>query len=178
MNLDAKSIAKFLMKIFESHPTSPKYYIGEDREVFRHPVFVNASDLKRNEIMFRSTESKYNSEKNYPWDNYFERDLKSLLKRKHVLDLGCFSGGRGIAWFERYELSHLVGIDICQEYIDAANHFSRLKKISAEFHVAKGEFLPFQKETFDAILSFDVFEHVQDLKRTLNEYFRVLQFWS
>jgi SAM-dependent methyltransferase len=38
-----------------------------------------------------------------------------------------------------------------------------------------GEALPFASEQFDAILSFDVFEHVQDLEQVLAECRRVLR---
>jgi SAM-dependent methyltransferase len=37
------------------------------------------------------------------------------------------------------------------------------------------ESLPFEHETIDAILSFDVFDHIQDVQRTLDECWRVLK---
>lgn len=62
-----------------------------------------------------------------------------------------------------------------QVFIDAATQFASIKRINAEYRVAKGEKLPFEDETFDAVLSFDVFEHVQDVQDTLNECWRVLK---
>jgi len=86
-----------------------------------------------------------------------------------------FTGGRGVAWFERYGLSRLVGVDVRQEYIDAATGFAALHKAKAAFVVAHGERLPFEDSSFHAVLSFDVFEHVQDVASTLAECHRVLK---
>ena len=161
-------ISKFLMKWFESIPVSPEIEIGELQEVFNHSSFVNGSDSQRKLIMLKSSERKYESEIKYPWDNYFGIDLAPFLQGRVILDLGCFNGGRSAAWFERYRPDHLIGIDVKKEYIDAATQFAKVKNIRAEFILGKGESLHFGDEKFDAILSFDVFEHVQDLERTLD----------
>ena len=76
---------------------------------------------------------------------------------------------------ERYNLKCLIGIDVQKEYVDAATQFAALKNVNAEFKVAKGEKLPFDDGTFSAILTFDVFEHVQDVAKTLEECHRVLE---
>jgi ubiquinone/menaquinone biosynthesis C-methylase UbiE len=173
--LTTVQIAKFLMKRWETVPTSPEIGVGELNEVFCHPIFLNGTASERRAIMLKSSESKYKDEVKYPWDHYFDVDLSPFLQGKKALDLGCFTGGRSVAWFERYKLRHLVGIDVEQSYIDAARQFAAIKKVHADFEVAKGEVLPLGDETVDAILSFDVFEHVQDVQRTLNECYRVLR---
>lgn len=152
------------MKLRETFPVSPDDKIGELQEVFRHNIFLQASEIGKKEIMLKSSSAKYESELEYPWDHYFGLELSSLLRNKDILDLGCFNGGRGVAWFERYKLNKLFGIDVDQTYIDAAKEFANLKKINAEYKVAKGEQLPFEDERFDAVLSFDVFEHVQNIE--------------
>lgn len=168
-------LAKLAMKKFETFPVSPEMKVGEYSEVFQHPCFLNASDGERKEIMLKSSLSKYENELKKPWDLYFDIKLDSLLREKHVLDLGCFTGGRSVAWFERYGLMSITGVDISQVYIDAAKQFSEIKRINADFKVARGEKLPFKKESFDAILSYDVLEHVQNLEATLSECYRVLK---
>jgi SAM-dependent methyltransferase len=60
-------------------------------------------------------------------------------------------------------------------YIDAARLFAETRKVAADFRVGRGESLPFPDERFDAVLSFDVFEHVQDVAATLTECHRVLK---
>ena len=72
-------------------------------------------------------------------------------------------------------MKHISGVDIRQVYIDAAIQFSTLRGIQADFEIGFGESLPFGDDTFDAILSFDVFEHVQNVEKTLHECYRVLK---
>lgn len=173
--VDTTQIAKFLMKAFERYPVSPDEKVRGSNEVFRHPAFRNATESDKRRIMLESSRFKFDEEMGYPWDHYFGIDLKPLLRKKIALDLGCLNGGRGVAWAKRYELSHLFGIDVRQEYIDAAIQFKDAMGIKGNFRVANGEMLPFEDDKFDAVLSFDVFEHVQDLEKTLRECYRVLK---
>ncbi len=172
------------MKLREEFPNSPddadaeeslKIAVGELQEIFQHDYFLKANETKKKEIMLHSSTSKYESELDYPWDAYFGTDLSPYLKEKVILDLGCFNGGRGAAWFERYNLKQIFGIDVDQVYIDAATSFASIKQINAKYDVARGERLPYEDEMFDAVLSFDVFEHVQNVPNTLNECWRVLK---
>ncbi len=169
-------VAKTIMKFREIAPTAPKIgSIGELQEIFRHPVFLEGSEVERRAIMLESARSKYQSELAYPWDHYFGQSLEPFLRNKVALDLGCFTGGRSAAWYERYHLSYLNGIDVEQDFINAATQFAALKGLRARYHVAQGEALPFGDGELDAILSFDVFEHVRDVGRTLEECHRVLK---
>lgn len=170
-----KEITKFLMKVFERHPISPSDKVTGLNEVFRHPTFIKGTESDKNRIMFESSQYKFREEMEYPWDHYFGIILKPLLRGKVVLDLGCFNGGRSAAWYKRNELDYLFGIDVEQHYINAAAQFRDAIGFKGEFKVAKGEALPFEDNQFDAILSFDVFEHVQNIEKTLNECYRVLK---
>ena len=168
-------LAKYLMKIMESIPPSPEKEVGGLQEVFNHGVFLNGSMEERKAIMLNSSLHKYNEECDYPFEHYFGVDLSQYLCGKDVLDLGCFNGGRGIAWAERYRLGNLYGIDVDQVYIDAATQFAAIRNIKANFKVAQGELLPFDDDTLDAIMSFDVFEHLQNVSHSLSECYRVLK---
>lgn len=168
-------IAKCLMKIFERYPTSPERSVGALNQVFRHSVFLDGSELDRKRIMLESSQHKYDSEIQYPWDRYFGMDLLPLLEGKVALDLGCFTGGRTVAWAQRYELAKVYGIDIEEVYTEAATRFGEIKGVHGEFRLSMGESLPFEDQMFDAVLSFDVFEHVTDVEKTLNECYRVLK---
>jgi 2-polyprenyl-3-methyl-5-hydroxy-6-metoxy-1,4-benzoquinol methylase len=162
-------LAKSFMKMREAIPASPEDRVGELQEIFRHRRFLDGSEADRKAIMLSSSQSKYESELAYPWDHYFGTNLAPLLDGKVALDLGCFTGGRSVAWFERYGLRFIHGIDVEQEFIDAATQFAATRQVPSQYHVAKGEQLPFADGELDAILSFDVFEHVQDVRRTLHE---------
>ena len=111
----------------------------------------------------------------YPWDNYFGMSLTPWLKGKCTLDLGCFTGGRGDAWAERYGLAHLMGLDVAEPFIAEAREFAASRNVPAEFRIAKAQLLPFENASVDAIFSFDVFEHVQDVPRALAECHRILR---
>ncbi len=168
-------IAKALMKMFERFPQFSEEEVGELSDVFNHKSFLEGDEAKRKSIMLKASESKYNGEIRYPWDNYFGFSLKPLLRGKTALDLGCLAGGRSIAWFERYDLQQIAGIDIKDEYIEAAQQFGAIHKANTDFKKSVAESMPFEDETFDAILTFDVFEHVQDIRKTLTECHRVLK---
>lgn len=169
------AIAKSIMKLREAVPPSPTKLVGELQEVFRHDIFIHGSPAERQAIMHQSSLSKYQSELAYPWDRYFGMDLSPLLRDQSALDLGCFTGGRSVAWFERYGLRFIQGLDVEQEYIDAATQFAALKQVPARYHLGRGERLPFEDGSLDAILSFDVFEHVQDVRSSLAECYRILR---
>jgi len=53
--------------------------------------------------------------------------------------------------------------------------FSNERDIPADFSTARGEKLPLDDSSVDAVLSFDVFEHVQNLPAVLDECHRVLR---
>jgi peptidoglycan/xylan/chitin deacetylase (PgdA/CDA1 family)/SAM-dependent methyltransferase len=169
-------IATTLMKSFETMPPEPSAVAVEGiNEVFRHPSFTGGSKVERMRIMMASARGIYEDERRYPWDNYFGRDLTPLLAGKHALDLGCFTGGRAVAWFERYGLASVFGIDTEDVFIEAAEAFARERKARAGFAIGRGERLSMGDATFDVILSFDVFEHVQDPALVLAECRRVLK---
>lgn len=168
-------IAKYVMKKSQNFPTFNKEKVGERNEVFHHSIFLNGTPEQRKEIMLKSSQSKYESEYKFPFDKYFGIELLPFLKGKTVLDLGSFTGGRSAAWFERYQMKHLSGTDISETYIDAATQFAQLKNISADYKKGFGEKIPYGDNQFDSIITYDVFEHVQDLSKTMAECYRVLK---
>lgn len=168
-------IAKSVMKLCERFPASPDASAGELQEIFQHPRFTRGTQDERRRLMEQSAEAKYRSEIEYPWDHYFGIDLRPLLANKRILDLGCFTGGRGVAWFERYELAHLTGVDVDDVFIEAARIFAARRGIPGEFHVGFAEALPLEDASVDAVLSFDVLEHVQNVPAALGECYRVLR---
>jgi SAM-dependent methyltransferase len=168
-------LARQMMKLRETVPQPTGAQAGEMQEIFNHPRFTQAGEAERRAIMRDSALAKYRSEMEYPWDHYFGTDLTPWLRGKCALDLGCFTGGRGVAWAERYGLAQLMGVDVSETFIAAAGDFAASRGVAAEFRLAKAEVLPFADESLDAVLSFDVLEHVQDVPRALAECHRVLR---
>lgn len=171
----AVDIAKALMRTNEVFPVFDLQRVGELGEVFNHPAFLAGGADVRRDIMHRSSESKYRNEFEFPFDKYFGFELRPQLEGRSILDLGCFTGGRSIAWFERFGLSRVAGTDVSEVYIEAATNFASIKQVNAHFRLGSGEELPYEAASFDAVLTFDVLEHVIDVRETLDECYRVLK---
>jgi SAM-dependent methyltransferase len=99
------------------------------------------------------------------------------LSAKDVLDIGCGHGGRTAYYLLHGNPRSIVGVEINSARVGVARQsVGKLcddERIS--FVVGVGEQLPLADESFDIILSYDVFEHVQDLPRVLQECYRVLR---
>jgi len=93
--------------------------------------------------------------------------LNAALTR--VLEIGC---GKGAILGELRKAGHEVtGIDIDA----AALTYCRTSQADLPVSVASGDSLPFADHSFDAVLSFDVFEHIRNSDRHLQEVRRVLR---
>lgn len=88
----------------------------------------------------------------------------------HWLDLGCADGGYTQGLLDAGADS-VIGVDIEADRIDAA----RLAHPEITFHVADGGPLPFPDASFDGVFMNEVFEHVADESRTLEDIRRILK---
>lgn len=165
-------LARALMRLGAAEPTTDDLSLGE---IFNHPAFARATAPEKCARLAASAAYRCADERAYPLDRYFGCDLAPLLAGTTVLDLGCFTGGRSAAWIERFRLAGLVGVDVDPRIVAGARHVAAAEGLPAHFASAVGEALPFADSSFDAILSFDVFEHVQDPERVLSECRRVLK---
>jgi SAM-dependent methyltransferase len=96
------------------------------------------------------------------------------LTGKDVLDLGCGYGGRSVRYVELGARS-LYGIEPANRGCLEAREFAIIHKVPARFVVGVAESLPFPPASFDCVISYDVLEHVCDVRRTLEECLRVLR---
>lgn len=165
------NLATKLMRLRERVPDPQD---GSLSEIFKHPRFTEATDAERERIMWHSAQSRYEDEITFPWDTYFGMPLRRWIKGK-VLDLGCFTGGRSVAWCGRYELNGIAGVDVDPIFIQAAQRFAAARGVPADFRVGYAEKIPWADRSLDAILSFDVLEHVRDVTAALTECQRVLR---
>lgn len=149
MNKMKRAIIKWAMKLFERVPRSDDISLNE---IFRHKSFTEASSQERERIMQKSSEFRCLYECCHPFDSLFGLDLSLLLRGKVVLDLGCFTGGKSVAYAERYRLDKIYGLDIRDVYIEAAQRFAKTRGIKAKFVCATGENLPFEDEKFGSVL--------------------------
>lgn len=162
------------MCLRETRPPDPRDRVDGLSEVFRHDVFTRGSAAERDRIMLQSSATRYEDERAFPWERYFGRPVDEWVGGD-VLDLGCFTGGRVAAWWERYRPRSIAGVDVDGVFIDAARRFAAARGIPAVFRVGCGERIPWPDGSFDTIMSFDVFEHVRSVPATLAECRRVLR---
>ncbi|MCW8855018.1 MAG: class I SAM-dependent methyltransferase [Gammaproteobacteria bacterium] len=102
--------------------------------------------------------------------------LASFTPDMHILDVGCGVGG------STRRLSHetgccVTGIDLSDEYIDAAERLTRLLNMQerVKFHAASALDLPFDDNAFDGAWSIQMNMNVEDKLSWLEEVYRVLK---
>lgn len=90
-----------------------------------------------------------------------------------VLDLGCAGGFMAEAL--TLKGARVTGIDPASQAIEAAR--ARAKSIGQpiRYDIGVGEDLPYETESYDAVVCVDVLEHVSDLTKVLSEVARVLK---
>ena len=87
-----------------------------------------------------------------------------------ILDSGC---GEGYGSKILSEKGKVTGIDVDEDVIKKANEKYSSKKCN--FQVYDGYKLPFKKNSFNYVVSFQVIEHIADVKNYLSEIKRVLK---
>jgi len=100
------------------------------------------------------------------------QENKDLISDKDVLHIGCNSGPPTVM-LDRLGPKSIQGIDVNGEAIEMA----RVLLPHINFHVASAHDLPFDDDSFDSILLFEVFEHLyeEDKSDALSEFSRVLR---
>lgn len=90
-----------------------------------------------------------------------------------VLDIGCGDGV--LTWKLHQAGAQAYGADFSDIAIQYARQQHAYHKSDAEFYVASCYDLPFPDGYFDAVISSEVIEHVQEPQKLLNEANRVLK---
>ncbi|GAA0770346.1 3-demethylubiquinone-9 3-O-methyltransferase [Roseibium denhamense] len=102
---------------------------------------------------------------------WFERHIEWTGKK--VLDLGCAGGFISEVLTERGAL--VSGIDPARKAIEAARQRALGLGQDIRYSVGVGEMLPYDDDSFDAVVCVDVLEHVSDLPKVISEIRRVLK---
>ena len=103
-------------------------------------------------------------------------ELAQFTPDMHILDVGCGVGG------STRRLSHetgccVTGIDLSDEYIDAAEKLTELLNMQekVKFHAGSALELPFEDNSFDGVWSIQMNMNVENKDLWLKEIFRVLK---
>jgi len=100
------------------------------------------------------------------------RELVDAMIRGKVLDAGCGEGSITRFFAARHPEAEFVGVDISPIGIEMA---SEEKPPNATFQIGELETLPFDDNAFDLVYSQSAIEHVADLQKVLEEFYRVLK---
>jgi ubiquinone/menaquinone biosynthesis C-methylase UbiE len=102
--------------------------------------------------------------------------LKEYISdRSMILDLGCGHGGRTMFYASLFKCK-VIGYDIDERALDVASRFAskNFSQLMVEF-VTGSAGIPLDDGCIDAIMTNDVFEHLENPSLTLADCFRVLK---
>ena len=98
----------------------------------------------------------------------FLAQIDLLKTEDRILEIGC---GIGTVVHELSKKGHdIIGIDISSEAIE----YGRKKHGNIRLEVQAAEILPYEDESFEVVLSFDLFEHIAEINKHISEVRRVL----
>ena len=102
--------------------------------------------------------------------------LSAFTADMHILDVGCGVGGSTRRLSDQVGCK-VTGIDLSDEYIDAAERLTQLLNMEEQvkFHAASALELPFEDNTFDGVWSIQMNMNIEDKLSWLKEVYRVLK---
>lgn len=105
--------------------------------------------------------------------NKIKLDLLKLKKGERVLDVGCSEGLQAIEIAKQRLI--VYGVDPSKEQIAKFKKRAKVEKVNCIALIGSVEKLKFKNNFFDAVISTEVFEHIPNLKKAINECYRVLK---
>lgn len=89
-----------------------------------------------------------------------------------VLDIGC--GGGLSCEFLAKQGANVSGIDLSLNSIKTAQEHAKQSNLKIDYQCGVAEHLPYEDNTFDIVVCFDVLEHVEDWQKVIGEIYRIL----
>jgi ubiquinone/menaquinone biosynthesis C-methylase UbiE len=99
----------------------------------------------------------------------FLENLSLLSKTQKILEIGCGAGSLNNHFCNKG--FDIIGIDISQVALEKAKQLYG----NLSLYQMSGDKLEFPDDSFDIVLSFDVFEHIPNIDKHLDEVYRVLK---
>jgi len=93
-----------------------------------------------------------------------------------VLDAGCGTGGSTRLLAKQFGC-RVIGVDLADKFIEAANFLTQCTRLETLVSFQQGSItdLPFENNTFDAVLCQHILMNIKDKSTTAKEFFRVLK---
>ena len=132
---------------------------------------VVAPDYYARKVPLQRARMEYESERS---PEGFHHIFQLALAGKDLLDLGCGYGGRTV-YYKELGARSVAGVEVREDMTAEAIAFGRTRGVQVDARIGVGESIPFADCSFDVITSYDVFEHVESLEKTLSECHRVLR---
>ncbi|MEI7895988.1 MAG: class I SAM-dependent methyltransferase [bacterium] len=101
----------------------------------------------------------------------YEFAKENISKNSSVLEMGCGEGYGTSLMSEHVE--KITGLDVDANAVDHAQN--KYGSSNCTFTLYDGRKIPFRDNTFDAVISFQVIEHVEDDANFVAEIFRILK---
>lgn len=153
------------------------YRVAETFDLYNYAYRDHESDVYR-EIRLATYGRDFGQTS---WVNTEESDaipgLLNLSARSQVLEIGFGSGQYALHLAKVYDC-RITGLDINANGVATANQLARQSDLDMRVTFAQhdiSEQLPFDRDSFDAVFSNDVFCHVPDRIALLRELYRVLR---
>jgi len=118
--------------------------------------------------MITKRESEYiKSRLSLPWIEYIK--IYTSIKGKKILDVGC-----GYGWL--YEIINkeggfYYGLDKNFESVNTARNLWE----KGNFDIGTSENIPYKDNFFDILITIDTIEHMENIKKSFEEFYRVLK---
>ncbi|MBI3397008.1 class I SAM-dependent methyltransferase [Candidatus Woesebacteria bacterium] len=109
------------------------------------------------------------------WHNRRFEEVAKLIEpvKGQILDIGSADGVFTRVILEKSGAERVIGIDVLPPSVKwASRHWNNSK---LKFMVADAHSLPFESNSFDAVVALEVLEHVYEPKKVLSEIKRVLK---
>jgi ubiquinone/menaquinone biosynthesis C-methylase UbiE len=96
---------------------------------------------------------------------------------QHILDIGCGTGTLAVLLKRQYSGVEVVGLDPDPKALRRASTKVRRAGVSVQLDQGFADELPYERESFDRVLSSFMFHHLagHDREKTLKEVWRVLK---
>jgi len=101
-------------------------------------------------------------------------ELCHIVPGSYVLDVGC-GAGQSSCYLAKEHGCRVVGVDIRPEMVQRSQEMAQREGVAdrIEFRTADAQDLPFDDNTFDAVITESVTTFPEDKQRAVNEYARV-----
>ena len=107
---------------------------------------------------------------------YSEKLSSRGFRKGKILDVGCGFGGTAIVLAQKFPDSEIAGIDLSVPLLQRASLVAQSANLGerVRFENADVQQIPYEEDSFDAVLNINMVHLVEDPVRMLNEIERVL----